>query len=387
MPEWREVPLGEVLTLQRGFDLPKRMRRPGPYPVVSSSGISGSHDEFKVVPPGVVIGRYGSLGSVHWVTDPYWPLNTALWVKDFKGNDPRFVSYLLQTVSMDGSSAAAVPGVNRNHLHQMVVRRPQRGIQRRIAALLSALDEMIEIEAQRIELLDGLAHRLYREWFSNRCFPGHQRDAVGDANTGTAPIEWGKRSFSDLAEFRNGFAFGPAHQRAVGLPIIKIKELKQGVTASTPRCDEKELARKFIVEPGDLLFSWSADLGVYLWPGERGALNQHLFKVEPSDETMIYFLFHALKDALPDFRKRAQGTTMRHIKRSALSEVTVLVPDRELLARFTRVVEPVHLLVLELHRRRARLASIRDLLLPRLVTGDLDISGIDLGILARPEPE
>ena len=131
---WREIPLGDVLTLQRGFDLPKRDRRSGPFPIVSSSGVTGTHAEYKVAPPGVVIGRYGSLGSVHWVTDPYWPHNTALWVKDFKGNDPAFVRYLMETVSVDGSTASAVPGVNRNHLHQLPVGVPRLAEQRCIAA-------------------------------------------------------------------------------------------------------------------------------------------------------------------------------------------------------------------------------------------------------------
>ncbi len=107
--EWADLTLGDVLTLQRGFDLPGRSRKPGAYPIVSSSGVTGFHSQFKVEPPGVVIGRYGSLGSVHWVTEPFWPLNTSLWVKEFKGNDERFVSFLLQTVAVDGSTASAEP--------------------------------------------------------------------------------------------------------------------------------------------------------------------------------------------------------------------------------------------------------------------------------------
>ena len=87
--EWRELPLGDVLRLQRGFDLPARDRVDGPYPIVSSSGVTGRHAVAKVDPPGIVIGRYGSLGSVHWVTEPFWPLNTSLWVRDFRCNDPR----------------------------------------------------------------------------------------------------------------------------------------------------------------------------------------------------------------------------------------------------------------------------------------------------------
>ncbi len=143
MNEWTDVTLGDVLTLQRGFDLPSSRRTDGVYPIVSSAGITGTHDQYKAEAPGVVIGRYGSLGSVHWVNEPYWPHNTALWVKHFKGNDPRFISYLLRTVTADGSTASAVPGVNRNHLHLLPVRRPPFTIQRRIAAALAAFDKSV----------------------------------------------------------------------------------------------------------------------------------------------------------------------------------------------------------------------------------------------------
>src|SRR5438094_10562741 len=96
--EWRETNLGDAIELKRGYDLPSRDRRDGSFPILSSSGISGRHTEAKVKAPGVVIGRYGTLGEVHYVTADYWPLNTALYVCAFKGNDPRFVSHLLHAL-------------------------------------------------------------------------------------------------------------------------------------------------------------------------------------------------------------------------------------------------------------------------------------------------
>jgi type I restriction enzyme S subunit len=197
--EWRQLALGDVLTLQRGFDLPGRDRVEGPYPIVSSSGVTGWHAEAKVDPPGVVIGRYGSLGSVHWVTKPYWPLNTALWVKDFKGNDPRFVNYLLRTIAVDGSTASAVPGVNRNHLHRVPVMVPSVGLQRRIAAVLAAFDELIQINRRRIELLEGLAQSLYREWFGRSRFPGHKTTSFTESDLGPTPDTWAVCPLSDVA--------------------------------------------------------------------------------------------------------------------------------------------------------------------------------------------
>ena len=94
--KWREAHLGDVIELKRGYDLPQRERIPGSIPLVSSSGVTDYHADAKVTGPGVVTGRYGTLGQVFFVPNDFWPLNTTLYVRDFKGNDPRFISYFLR---------------------------------------------------------------------------------------------------------------------------------------------------------------------------------------------------------------------------------------------------------------------------------------------------
>src|SRR5882724_4701778 len=144
--EWEGIPLGELITLQRGFDLPSQDRKPGKVPIVSSSGISDYHSEVGVKGPGVVTGRYGTIGQVFLIKEDYWPLNTTLWVKDFHGNDPQFASYLLRTVDFRScSDKSSVPGVNRNDLHQIPVLRPPLAEQKGISAMLGALDDKIEL--------------------------------------------------------------------------------------------------------------------------------------------------------------------------------------------------------------------------------------------------
>ena len=152
---WKVCMLGDVMTLKRGHDLPEKNRQPGNVPVVSSSGITGYHNSPKADPPGVVTGRYGTLGEVFFVEEPFWPLNTALYVIDFKENDPRFVAYLLQnTLRNYQSEKAAVPGVNRNVLHTLPVRAPSLADQVTIAGILSAYDDLIENNRRRMELLE-----------------------------------------------------------------------------------------------------------------------------------------------------------------------------------------------------------------------------------------
>src|SRR5262249_12706335 len=132
--------LGEVLTLKRGYDLPAQRRAPGRVPVVSSSGVTGSPTEAKGRGAGVVPGPYGTIGEVFYIDDDVWPLNTALYVEDFKGNDPRYCAALLKTIAFAAyNGKSAVPGVNRNDLHAIDVVLPPIREQRRIVRVLAAL--------------------------------------------------------------------------------------------------------------------------------------------------------------------------------------------------------------------------------------------------------
>jgi hypothetical protein len=132
-----EVPLSRALELKRGYDLPARLRVAGRFPVVSSSGVIGYHNERKVKAPGVVTGRYGTIGEVHFVEDDFWPLNTTLYVADFKGNEPEFISYLLQRIDWASfSRKSAVPGINRNHLRNVRVWVPPCEEQKQISRIL-----------------------------------------------------------------------------------------------------------------------------------------------------------------------------------------------------------------------------------------------------------
>ena len=164
---WRETSLGEVIELKRGYDLPQRKRTPGDIPLVSSSGVTYYHTEAKVRGPGVVTGRYGTLGEVFFVPSDFWPLNTTLYVQDFKGNDPRFVSYFLRGLDFSAySDKAAVPGLNRNHLHRAVVRYPSDiAEQRAIAHVLGTLDDKIELNRRMCETLEAMARALFQSWF------------------------------------------------------------------------------------------------------------------------------------------------------------------------------------------------------------------------------
>ncbi len=149
--EWRKERLGTVAELQRGFDLPSSLRIDGEVPIISSAGITGFHKEAKARAPGVVTGRYGSIGNVFYIEEDYWPLNTALWVKNFHGNDEKFIYYLLSNFDFKKfSDKTGVPGVNRNDLHAVKVNVPPLFEQKKIVQILSDWDKAIATTEQLI---------------------------------------------------------------------------------------------------------------------------------------------------------------------------------------------------------------------------------------------
>jgi type I restriction enzyme S subunit len=165
--------LGDLINLKRGYDLPENQRRPGPYPVISSAGITGYHDEYMVEGKGVVTGRYGTLGEMYYVDGKYWPHNTALYVTTFKGNDPKYIYYLLTCLGrIRTSDKSAVPGVNRNELHEMAIPAvTDKNQQQKIAAVLSALDAKIDCNNRINAELEAMAKTLYDYWFVQFDFP------------------------------------------------------------------------------------------------------------------------------------------------------------------------------------------------------------------------
>ena len=141
---WNRTNLGNIITLKRGYDLPQQKREEGKIPIFSSSGLSGFHSTAMVEAPGVITGRYGTIGEVFYSKDAFWPLNTTLYVEDFHGNNPLFIYYLLKTLNWQQfTSASAVPGINRNTVHKADIAIPDLHTQNKIATILNHIDNKI----------------------------------------------------------------------------------------------------------------------------------------------------------------------------------------------------------------------------------------------------
>ena len=365
---WKTAKLGDVLTLKRGYDLPNRARQPGDVPIVSSSGITGSHNEVKVKAPGVVTGRYGTLGEVFYITEDFWPLNTALYVLDFKGNNPRWVSYFLrQVLRRQTSDKAAVPGINRNDLHARTVRYPDRDTQARIANILSAYDDLIENNRRRIQLLEQAARLLYKEWFVHFRFPGHEHVKIKDG----IPEGWEKKPLGEIANITMGQSPKSKYynEDGVGLPF------HQGVTNFGLRFPAHKTyctIESRIAEVGDILFSVRAPVGRINITLEKIVIGRGLSAIR-SNCGQQNFLFYSLKDYFFKEDMMGGGAIFAAITKKDLHGVRLLQPRDALVEMFQECVVPIDRQIVILHRMMDKLAQARDLLLARLMNEEIPI--------------
>ena len=339
------------MTLKRGHDLPEKRRVAGPVPVVSSSGVTGSHNEAKAAPPGVVTGRYGTIGEVFYVDEPYWPLNTALYVIDFKGNDPRFIAYLLRnTLRNYKTEKAAVPGVDRNVLHTLKVRAAGANEQAAIASILSAYDDLIENNRRRISLLEEAARLLYREWFVHFRFPGHEHVKITDS----LPEGWERRTFGQIAELRYGKALKQENRIEGLFPVYGSSGIVG--THQTP-----------LVEGPAIVVGRKGNVGSIFWsPVDFWPIDTVYFIPK---EQVDFWLYLALPSA--GFQNTDAGVP--GLNRDFAYSRRLTYPSARLRRLFDAAVEPIFAQRTKLENYNQKLAEARDLLLPRLMNGEIAV--------------
>ena len=199
--DWVVKKLSDVLVLHYGKALKKEDRRDGPFPVFGSSGVVGAHDVSLAKGPGVIVGRKGNVGSVFWSDRDFFVIDTAYYVTS--SLPLRFLYYLLPTLNFINGDAA-VPGLSRNQAYSLDVRIPPLPIQQRIAGILSAYDDQIENSQRRIKILEEMARSLYREWFVNFRYPGHESVPLVSSPLGEIPQGWEGRRLFDLTKVGYG---------------------------------------------------------------------------------------------------------------------------------------------------------------------------------------
>ena len=377
----------KFITLQRGFDLPKKNRISGKFPVVASTSIQGFHAEYKVIPPGVVTGRSGSLGKVLYLDKSFWPLNTTLWVKDFKGNIPKYVYYFLQTLGLERyNSGAGVPTLNRNHLDSLEVAIADLSSQRKIASILSNYDDLIENNQRRINILQEMVQTLYREWFVKFRFPGHEKVRFIDSPMGRIPKGWEIQNATNAITVRPNMKvpkegikpYVPMNILSNDSMLIGDVESREGNSGSKFKNGDTLFARITpCLENGKIGFVQ------FLPSSEAVALGSTEFIVLRSKTLcpeLVYLM--ARSDGFRDNAiKSMTGTSGRQrVQDACFEKFTFAHPDILTISSFIKIVRPIFRQVQIMAETNEKLRRTRDLLLPRLISGEQDVSNLDIDI-------
>jgi len=397
--EWSEQSLGEFVTLQRGFDLPTQDRKPGRVPIVSSSGASGKHSVARVSGPGVVTGRYGTIGQVFYIKEDFWPLNTTLFVSNFKGNDPLFTSYLLRTVDIAScNDKSSVPGVNRNDLHRLRVNTPPFPEQRAIAHILGALDDKIELNRRMNETLEAMARALFTSWFVDvdpvrtkaegrqpdgmdaetaALFP----DAFEESELGPIPQAWAVRAFSQTIVLIGGGTPKTTVPEYWGgdIPWFSMVDAPRDVDMFVIDTEKKitqaglDNSSARLLAPDTTIISARGTVGRCALVGLTMAMNQSCYGVKGSDGRGDYFTYFSLRGVVADLQRSSHGSVFDTITRDTFERIKIMCPPVALTQQFDRTVRDLmKRALLNLHESRT-LAAIRDALLPRLLSGEIRV--------------
>lgn len=304
---------------------------------------------------------------------------------------PDFAFYLIPSKLVRNQLSAAAQQTKIRHtspdkIKSCTVWIPEYSKQEEIGKLLSTLDDKIALNRRMNAKLEQMAKRLYDHWFVQFDFPnadGKPYKSSGgkmeynEVLKREIPAGWGVGNLYDIAEYINGLAcqnYRPKESEK-SLPVIKIREMNEGITADTEKVSAS-IPGKYRIYAGNILFSWSASLEIKIWTGETGGLNQHIFKVIPKGYFSKGYVYQQLSAYLVNFKKMAESrkTTMGHITSDHIKQSRILIPPKEIISAFNEKTFSIFNYQLSIEKETQKLTALRDRLLPLLINGQVEVN-------------
>ena len=316
--KWENKILGEVLSLEYGKPLPQPKRKHnGAWPVYGANGIKAMSDEYYYEQRTIIVGRKGSAGELTLTAEKFWPLDvTYFTVFDATKYSLMFLYYLLSSLNLPALAKGVKPGINRNDVYSIAVRIPPLPEQKRIVSILN--EAFAGIDKAKEKAQKNLANaRELSESYLHKVFTESEKD-------------WKHKKLGDIFIFINGRGFKKAEWKEAGVPIIRIQNLNNSKAPFNFYQGDYDMSIE--INSGDLLFSWSGTVGTsfgsHLWEGEKGVLNQHIFKVVSKIEIEPRYAYHALGYITQEVEKQVSGAVgLVHITKKKLNQFTILFPD------------------------------------------------------------
>ena len=394
--EWKEVRLGDVCSIQRGASprpIQKFISKEGmPWvKIADATGISSRYisstseyiikegvSKSRIVHPGdLIVSNSATPGLPKFMAIEACVHDGWLIIRDLDGIDKVFLYYVFINIRRRLSNQAngsVFMNLKTDIVKDFVIKLPTLEDQRRIASILSSLDRKIELNNKINADLEEMAQAIFKNWFVD--FEPFKDGKFVDSELGMIPEGWKVGRLTEIASYMNGLAMQkfPPENNEDSLPVLKIKELGQGFCGTDSdrcSCNIKDECK---IHNGDVIFSWSGTLLVDVWCGGDCGLNQHLFKVTSKDHPK-WFYYYWTKHHLQEFIHIAKdkAVTMGHIKRGHLEEALVAIPDNDSMDKAHDLFEPILSKMISLRMENSRLSLLRDTLLPRLMSGEIEI--------------
>ncbi|MFK2090475.1 restriction endonuclease subunit S [Bacteroides fragilis] len=382
--ELKKYRLGEILELQRGYDLPSSQQKAGNVLVAGSNGIIGYHNEIRGNHPCITVGRSGSVGKVHYYEQPTWAHNTALFVKDFKGNNPQYLYYFLKNLHLDEmfvKGSSVVPSLDRKVVHSLVVPFHKEVVcQKRIALVLSNIDRKIELNRAINQNLEAMAKQLYDYWFVQFDFPNEEgkpyKSSGGEMVWNEKfkreiPKGWKASMLAEEIELQYGFPFSTElfTEQVTSVPVVRIRDiLDNSVSAYTT----EEVSERYLLQKQDLLIGMDGNFHINYWTDNVSYLNQRSVRLRAKDSSNVSIV-QAKYDIQPYIKakeERAKGSTVGHLSDKDMKDLYVLVcPNKKLREKFDSILS----MIVKSRNEITFLTKQLDELLPLLMNGQITI--------------
>lgn len=387
--DWNDCLLGDVVTLKRGYDLPQKKRIPDNFPIISSSGKIGTHNESKVKGPGVVTGRSGLLGGVYFVKEDFWPLNTTLYVQDFHQNDVNFVYYFLKTLNLGNYNAgSSVPTLNRNHVHGLPVRIPDVNEQKKISSILFSLDKKIELNKEMNKTLEDIAQTLFKRWFVDFEFPNIEglpyKSSGGklvNSELGLIPDGWAVKNLNEFVESISKSINKKEKEKAIFLNTSDILE-GRFLHHNYSLVNDMPGQAKKLIQKNDILYSEIRPINkrfAYVnFDAEDYVVSTKLMVIRTNEKqfpSKCLYLFLTHQNTINKLQHLAESRsgTFPQITFKELSKFKFALPNINQFKSNYLVLEKLVDQQFNLIRENSLLVELRDTLLPKLMSGEIRI--------------
>ena len=376
--EWKEVRLGDILNFRRGHDLPHSAMKPGNIPVAGSNGVIGYHDTATPIKPILTIGRSGNVGKPYFYEEA-WAHNTTLYVDDFKGNDPKFLYYLCQTMPFANfGGGSAVPTLNRNHIHPLETKIPVKvEDQRRIASILSSLDRKIELNNKINADLEEMAQAIFKNWFVD--FEPFKDGKFVDSELGMIPEGWKVGRLGDFCKCLLGGTPSRSKEEYWNGDVnwINSSEInKFRILEASEKITELGLSKsatKLLPKKTTVLAITGATLGQVSLLEIDTCANQSVIGVLENAEVPYEYIYPFIKDRIEMLIQHQTGGAQQHINKDNVESLIFLLPAKNVLENYISLVGPMYKRIESQCFENLYLSSLRDTLLPRLMSGELEV--------------